>query len=75
MNTDTPDTVHNQKNQADPLIEPFLDFLARELTNHPEIIQCIDMAYGLWLMAFSLLQAWISILILTMISSTGKTNC
>lgn len=51
MNTDTPDTVHDQKGRADPLIEPFLDFLARELTNHPEIIQCIDMSYGFQLVA------------------------
>ncbi|CAM6765490.1 type II toxin-antitoxin system PrlF family antitoxin [Morganella morganii] len=51
MNTDIPDTVHNQKNQADPLIKPFLNFLARELTDHPEIIQYIDMSYDFQLVA------------------------
>ncbi len=51
MNANISDTVHDQKNRADPLIEPFLDFLARELTDNPEIIQCIDMSYGFELVA------------------------
>lgn len=51
MNADTPDTVHDQKSPADTLIEPFLDFLARELTDNPEIIHCIDMSYGFELVA------------------------
>ncbi|CDK65260.1 hypothetical protein [Morganella morganii IS15] len=33
------------------MIKPFLNFLARELTDHPEIIQYIDMSYDFQLVA------------------------